>query len=143
MLPIVHSAGTSTPTVLPQWCSATWKKPLQNATQKSHLSSKIRPAAPAVSLKEMDLPQAWQRSRLCRDHFIKRLVLPVPAKPLNHQSVPPGCFQGCLPVCAIQQRHIDLLSIGQLESPTLGAEDFRILATEVIVGYSSNTWLTV
>ncbi|TSK13332.1 hypothetical protein Baya_0206 [Bagarius yarrelli] len=103
-----------------------------NSTQNRHLSFKIKPAAPAVSLKEMDLPQASQQSRLSRDHVFKRAVFPVPAKQLNHQSVPPDCFQGCLPVCAIQQRHINLPSIGQLESPMLGAEDVRILASEVI-----------
>lgn len=102
------------------------------AHKKAVCPPKTRPAAPEVSLKDMDLPQASRRSRLCRDRFFKRAVLPVPAKPLNHQSVPPGCFQGCLRVCAIQRKHTDLLSTGQLECPMLGAEAVRILPSEVI-----------
>lgn len=63
----VHTARTSTPSVLPQRCTTTWTKSL-HCTQKSYLSSKTRPAGPAVSLKETDLPQASQPSRLCCEH---------------------------------------------------------------------------
>lgn len=89
----------------------------------------------AVGLKETDLPRASQRSRLCCVHFFKRSVLPVPAKPQN----PPGCFQGCV----IQQKHIDLLSTGQLESPMLGWKMLGFLHVRSFLGYSSNTLLNV